>query len=70
MFSMVTYRRRRAAQANLAYVQQSGGNAYGGQPAYAPQYPPQVYGGTPYDPNSGFAPVRPTISPTVHLPDH
>jgi len=75
IFSLVTYRRRRAAQANLAYVvqgQPQGGNvynAYGGQPPYAPQYPPQAHGGPggvpdyAYDPNAGYAPVRPTSSP-------
>lgn len=65
---IIIYRRRRAAQANLAFAQQhqQGGNIYGGQMPYQPQYPPQAYGGAAgmhsyaYDPNAGFAPVRPT----------
>ena len=63
--SLTVMRRRRAARANLAYIQQQQGgvvpvNGYAAQPAYAPQYPPQAYGAQPYvyDPNSGFAPVR------------
>jgi hypothetical protein len=68
---MIVYRRRRAAQANLAFAQQhqqGGGNIYGGQMPYQPQYPLQAYGGAAgihphvYDPNAGFAPVRPTRS--------
>ncbi|KAH9013633.1 hypothetical protein EDB83DRAFT_287062 [Lactarius deliciosus] len=74
VFSLVTYRRRRAAQANLAYVQQNqhnvGGvyNGYGGQPPYGPQYPPQAHGGPGgmYDPNAGFAP--PAGSPPQYYP--
>ncbi|KAI9457320.1 hypothetical protein BJY52DRAFT_1272947 [Lactarius psammicola] len=75
IFSLVTYRRRRAAQANLAYVHQNqpqGGNvynAYGGQPPYGPQYPPPAHGGPgyAYDPtNSGFAP--PAGSPPQYYP--
>ncbi|KAH9167231.1 hypothetical protein EDB89DRAFT_1998543 [Lactarius sanguifluus] len=72
VFALVTYRRRRAAQANLAYVQQSqhnvGGvyNGYGGQPPYGPQYPPQAHGGGVYDPNAGFAP--PAGSPPQYYP--
>ena len=67
--SLIVYRRRRAARANLAFAQQhqqGGGNVYGGQMPYQPQYPPQAYGGAAgihsyaYDPNAGFAPVRPT----------
>jgi len=70
IFSMTTYRRRRAAQANLAYIQQNqqgGGNAfsgYGGQPAYAPQYPPQTYGGPQYI--AGYTP--PATSPPQYYP--
>ena len=47
------YRRRRAARANLIYVQPRPGDGaygYGG----GPQYPPQAH----YDPSTGFAPVR------------
>lgn len=55
------YRRRRNAQANLAYTRQTmGGGSYGGGPGpYAPQYPPQTYNGSPYtyDPTTGFASV-------------
>jgi len=81
IFSLVAYRRRRAARAGLAYVQQhqlNGGSAYNGYdglPPYAPQYQLQAQGspgGVPdyaYDPNAGFAPVRPTSSPPVPLPD-
>jgi len=71
IFSLVTYRRRRAAQVNQQH-QPNGGSAYNGydglQP-YAPQYPPQTQGGPggvpdhAYDPNSGFAPVRLTRLP-------
>ena len=55
LFGLLGYRRRRAARANLIYVQQprpgdGGAYGYGG----GPQYPPQAH----YDPNSGFAPVR------------
>jgi len=64
---LVAYRRRRAAQANLVYIQPQPTGADGafhgfaGQPPYAPQYPPPAHGGMPpytYDPNAGFAPVR------------
>jgi hypothetical protein len=52
IFAMLTYRKRRAARANLAYVQQAqagaGAGAYGpqygpGGPGPYPQYPPQAY---------------------------
>jgi hypothetical protein len=68
IFSMIVYRRRRAARANLAFTQQNQQGGYGGQVPYQPQYPPQAYGGAAgvhphsYDPNAGFAPVRPTRS--------
>jgi hypothetical protein len=61
------YRRRRAAQANLAYIQQThpgGGSVYGGPyggPPFAPQYPPPAHNGVGspyYDPATGFAQVR------------
>ncbi|KAI9439023.1 hypothetical protein H4582DRAFT_108738 [Lactarius indigo] len=78
VFSFVIRRQRRAARANLAYVQQNqhsvGGiyNGYGGQPPYGPQYPPQAHGGPggvpdyAYDPNAGFAP--PAGSPPQYYP--
>ena len=67
ILSLVTYRRRRAAQANLIYVQdqQSDGNANRHSwLADAPQLPLQAYGAPP--PYTGFAPV----CPTVPLPDY
>ncbi|KAF8263620.1 hypothetical protein EI94DRAFT_1832222 [Lactarius quietus] len=72
--SLIMYRRRRAARANLAFTQnqQAGGNLFGGQVPYQPQYPPQAYGGPggihpyAYDPNAGFAP--PGGSPPQYYP--
>jgi hypothetical protein len=68
------YRRRRAAQANLAYTRQTGGNQFGGPSPFPPQYPPNAYNGSPYayDPATGFAPVRTSdyLSPrTVLTPE-
>ncbi|KAH9961877.1 hypothetical protein BJV74DRAFT_954523 [Russula compacta] len=70
--AMLAYRRRRANRANLAYIhqtQQGGGGMYGnpyGPPPPQPQYPPQTYNSAdpsyPYDPRSGFAPVRLRLS--------
>ncbi|KAI0247372.1 hypothetical protein BJV78DRAFT_1285606 [Lactifluus subvellereus] len=63
IFGTIFYRRRRNAQANLAYTRQTmGGNqfGYGGGPGpFVPQYPPQTYNGSPYayDPSTGFASV-------------
>ncbi|KAN0129000.1 hypothetical protein V8E53_013150 [Lactarius tabidus] len=72
IFSMIVYRRRRAARANLAFTQQHQQGGYGGQTPYQPQYPPQAYGGAAgvhphsYDPNAGFAP--PAGSPPQYYP--
>jgi hypothetical protein len=70
ILALMGYRRRRAAQANLAYIQQThpgGGSVYGGPyggPPFAPQYPPPAHNGVGspyYDPATGFA--QPTASP-------
>jgi hypothetical protein len=72
IFAMIVHRRRRAAQANLAFAQQNQQGAFGGQMPYQPQYPPQAYGGAAgihphaYDPNAGFAP--PASSPPQYYP--
>ncbi|KAI9457321.1 hypothetical protein BJY52DRAFT_508045 [Lactarius psammicola] len=75
VFSLVTYRRRRVAQANQGH-QPNGGSAYNGHdglPPYAPQYQPQGQGGPSgipdyaYDPNAEFAPPAGS-PPQYHSP--
>ncbi|KAI0283245.1 hypothetical protein BC826DRAFT_1060502 [Russula brevipes] len=79
IFAMLTYRKRRAARANLAYVQQAqaGAGAYGpqygpGGPGPYPQYPPQAYNSNAapyaYDPSTGFAPPTNAEPPQYYAP--
>jgi hypothetical protein len=63
-------RRRRNAQANLAFIQPQPGNQFGnngGSQPFPPQYPPQAYNSSPYvyDPATGFAPVRTFDTPSL-----
>ncbi|KAH9059641.1 hypothetical protein EDB87DRAFT_1620657 [Lactarius vividus] len=71
IFSLVTYRRRRATQSNQQH-QPNDENGSDGLPPYAHQYPPHaqgVPGDVPdyaYDPNAGFTP--PAGSPPQYYP--
>ncbi|KAH8981418.1 hypothetical protein EDB92DRAFT_1897856, partial [Lactarius akahatsu] len=74
IFSLVTYRRRRAPQANLQHQpnDENTDNGHDGLPPYSPQYPPQAQGvprdvsDYAYDPNGRVAP--PAGSPPQYHP--
>jgi len=65
----IAYRRRRNAQADLAFTRQIQGGQYGyngGLSPFPPQYPPQTYGGSP----SAYYPTMSYVSPAVFTPQY